>query len=176
MTPLWQFLCERLSSFNLKGSSTHMHGLTVYVKDGLPFAWNLSLENSTVSELCFRLAILHSVSYFFFLLLITLFCLCAWFLILFHLTYRVVQKSTLFCFSFQSCVLQFFFHISQVVQTAGQCRRDFGRNNVPDRRSTQHLVVKSGETVNVADATQRPQWSTSFKSSKPNKLGSFSIL
>ena len=112
----------------------------------------------------------------FFLLLITLFCLCAWFLILFHLTYRVVQKSTLFCFSSQSCVLQFFFHISQVVQTAGQCRRDFGRNNVPDRRSIQHLVAKFGETANVADAAQRPQWSTSFKSSKSNKLGSFSIL
>ena len=30
-----------------KGSSTHMHGLAVYVKEGLPFARNLSLENST---------------------------------------------------------------------------------------------------------------------------------
>ena len=29
-----------------KDSSTHMHGLAVYVKDGLPFAWDLSLENS----------------------------------------------------------------------------------------------------------------------------------
>ena len=29
----------------LKDSNTHMHGLTVYVKEGLPFAWNLSLEN-----------------------------------------------------------------------------------------------------------------------------------
>ena len=28
-----------------KDSSTHMHGLTVYLKEGLPFAWNLSLEN-----------------------------------------------------------------------------------------------------------------------------------
>ena len=37
-----------------------------------------------------------------------LFCLCTWFLILFHLTYRVVQKGYLFCFSSQSCVLQFF--------------------------------------------------------------------
>ena len=26
-----------------KGSSAHMHGLTVYVKEGLPFAWDLSL-------------------------------------------------------------------------------------------------------------------------------------
>ena len=44
-----------------------MHGLAVYVKDGLPFAWDLSLENSADSYLCFRLALLHSLSYFFFL-------------------------------------------------------------------------------------------------------------
>ena len=44
-----------------------MHGLTVYVKEGLPFAWDLSLENSADSYLCFQLALLHSVSYFFFL-------------------------------------------------------------------------------------------------------------
>ena len=42
-----------------KDSSTPMHGLTVYVKE--------SLENSADSYLCFRLALLHSVSYFFFL-------------------------------------------------------------------------------------------------------------
>ena len=50
-----------------KDSSTHMHGLAVYVKEGLPFARDLSLENSADSYLCFRLALLHSVSYFFFL-------------------------------------------------------------------------------------------------------------
>ena len=50
-----------------KDSSTHMHGLAVFVKEGLPFARDLSLENSTDSYLCFRLALLHSVSYFFFL-------------------------------------------------------------------------------------------------------------
>ena len=32
-----------------KDSSTHMHGLAVYVKEGLPFAWDLSLENSADS-------------------------------------------------------------------------------------------------------------------------------
>ena len=42
-----------------------MHGLAVYVKEGLPYAWDLSLENSADSYLCFRLALLHSVSYFF---------------------------------------------------------------------------------------------------------------
>ena len=50
-----------------KGSGTHMHGLAIYVKEGLPFARELSLENSGDSYLCFRLALLHLVSYFFFL-------------------------------------------------------------------------------------------------------------
>ena len=44
-----------------------MHGLAVYVKEELPLAQDLSLENSADSYLCFPLALLHSVSYFFFL-------------------------------------------------------------------------------------------------------------
>ena len=48
-----------------KDSSTHMHGLAVYVKEGLPFAQDLSLENFADSFLCFRLALLHSLFYFF---------------------------------------------------------------------------------------------------------------
>ena len=36
-----------------KDSSTHTHGLTVYVKEGLSFAQDLSLENSADSYLCF---------------------------------------------------------------------------------------------------------------------------
>ena len=52
-----------------KDSGTHMYGLAVYVKEGLPFLHGayLSRENSADSYLCFRLALLHSVSYFFFL-------------------------------------------------------------------------------------------------------------
>ena len=50
-----------------KDSSTHMHGLAVYVQEGLPFAWDLSLENSADSYLYSQLALLHPVSYFFFL-------------------------------------------------------------------------------------------------------------
>ena len=47
---------------------THMHGLAVYVKEGLPFARDLSLENESAdSYLCFWLALLYSVFYFFFL-------------------------------------------------------------------------------------------------------------
>ena len=44
-----------------------MHCLVVYVKEGLPFVRDLSLENSAHSYLCFRQALLHSASYFFFL-------------------------------------------------------------------------------------------------------------
>ena len=43
-----------------------MHVLAVYVKKGLPFVQDLSLENSSDSY-CFQLALLHSVPYFFFL-------------------------------------------------------------------------------------------------------------
>ena len=45
-----------------KVSITHIHGLAVYVKEGLPFAWDLSLENSVDSYWCFQLNLLHSVS------------------------------------------------------------------------------------------------------------------
>ena len=62
-----------------KDTSTHMHGLTVYVKEGLPFAGDLCLENSADSYLCFPLALLHSVSYFFFLYRSTASSLCTFF-------------------------------------------------------------------------------------------------
>ena len=57
----------------IKDSNTHMHGHAVYVKEGLPFALDLFLENSADSYLCIRLALFHSVSYFFFPLSITFF-------------------------------------------------------------------------------------------------------
>ena len=60
-----------------KDSSTHMHGLTVYVKEGLPFKWDLSLEKSADSYLCFRLVLLHSLSHFFFLFESPSLSLCA---------------------------------------------------------------------------------------------------
>ena len=53
--------------FIRKDSTTHMHGLAIYVTEGLSFARDLSLENSANSYLCFRLALLHSVSNFFFI-------------------------------------------------------------------------------------------------------------
>ena len=59
-----------------KDSITHIHGLGVYVKDELPFAKDLSLENSANSYLCIWLALLHSVSYFYFLCQSTSLSLC----------------------------------------------------------------------------------------------------
>ena len=44
-----------------------MHVLPVYVKEGLPFARDLFLEYSVDSYSSYRLALLHSVSYFFLL-------------------------------------------------------------------------------------------------------------
>ena len=44
-----------------------MHGLAVFVKEQLPFARDLPLENSGDSYLSFQLALLHSVSYSIFL-------------------------------------------------------------------------------------------------------------
>ena len=71
-------------------SATHMHGLAVHVKEGLPFAWYLSLENSADSYLCLfmfiydwlyvtqRLTSFSTIDH--------LLQLCAQVLILFHLT------------------------------------------------------------------------------------------
>ena len=44
-----------------------MYDLAIYVKEGLSFAWDLSLGNSVNSYLYFWLALFSSVSYFFFL-------------------------------------------------------------------------------------------------------------
>ena len=44
-----------------------MHGLAVYLNEGLPFARHFPLENSADSYLCFWLVLFHSLSYFLFL-------------------------------------------------------------------------------------------------------------
>ena len=69
-----------------KDSITHMQGLAVYVKEGLPFARDLFLENSVDSYLCFRLVLLYSISYFFFPLSITFFVAMGgfWFYFIWH--------------------------------------------------------------------------------------------
>ena len=63
-----------------KDSSTHMHGLTVHVKEGLAFAWDLSLENSTDSYVFTCIYFTQYLSSF--SSIDHHFCLCAWFLIL----------------------------------------------------------------------------------------------
>ena len=129
----------------------------------------------------------------------------------FHYIYRVVQKRPILFFISKLSFTNFF-HIFQVVQTAGlgdyfdtnmdptrrfttqqptkiikayfaissltqrQCRGDFGRDNVPDRKTIQRLVAKFRETGSVADAQQSLQWPTSFKLFKSNKPRSFSII
>ena len=42
----------------------HIHGLVYYVKDGPPFSWDLSLENSVDSYVYFQLVLLDLVLYF----------------------------------------------------------------------------------------------------------------
>ena len=65
-------LIERGLNFNLplifKDSVTDMHGLSIYVKEGLPFFLpDVSWKSSVGFCLCFRLGLFHSASYFFFL-------------------------------------------------------------------------------------------------------------
>ena len=63
---------------------THMHGLAVYMKEGLPFARDLSLENSADSYVFDWLYFTQCLTSF--SSIDHLLQLCAWFLILFHLT------------------------------------------------------------------------------------------
>ena len=46
-----------------KDSTTHKHGLAVDVKEGLCVAWDLSLENSADSYLCFWPALLQALAW-----------------------------------------------------------------------------------------------------------------
>ena len=94
---------RKVSKYYETDCSTYMHGLAVYVKERIPFARDLSLEKSAESYLCFRLAYfaqcLTSFSSIDHLLR-----LCAWLLILFHLTYMRFSQSTLqlICFPLET--------------------------------------------------------------------------
>ena len=70
-----------------------MHSLTVYVKEGPPFARDLSLENSADSYLCFRL-LYFTQRLISFSSIDHLLCGYVQFLILFHLTYMRFSQST----------------------------------------------------------------------------------
>ena len=61
----WQFLCEELSFYTAKGFCYSYAWSCSLCEGRMSFCTGLSLENSTDSYLCFQLALLHSVSYFF---------------------------------------------------------------------------------------------------------------
>ena len=68
-----------------KDSITHIHCLAVYVKEGLPFAWDLSLENSA-GPYMFSTSFASLNVLLFFSSVDDILCNYAQFLILFHLT------------------------------------------------------------------------------------------
>ena len=49
-------------------------------------------------------------------------------------------------------IIEAYFAAQSVVVTQWQCREDFGRNNVPDGRTIQHLVAKFRKTGIWTDA------------------------
>ena len=49
-------------------------------------------------------------------------------------------------------IIEAYFTAKSVLLTQWQCRKDFGRNNVPDGRTIQRLVAKFRKTGSVADA------------------------
>ena len=58
------------------------------------------------------------------------------------------------CYAMQQWmkIIEAYFATKSVLLTQWQCRRDFGRNNIPDRKTIQHLVTKFQETGSVTDA------------------------
>ena len=86
-----------------KDSITHMHGITVYVKKELPFARDVSLENSADSYLWFRQDLLHS-GHTSFSFIKHFLCCCARFLILFHVPQMRFSQLThlLMCLSLKT--------------------------------------------------------------------------
>ena len=69
-----------------KDSTTHMHGIAIYVKEGIPIARDLSLENSADSYTYIFDWLYFTQCPTFYSSIDHLFCLYAQFLILFHLT------------------------------------------------------------------------------------------
>ena len=60
------FTVRRYLPLVWKDSVARMHGLAVYEKEQISFAWDVSLENSTDYYLFFQLALLHCMFYIFF--------------------------------------------------------------------------------------------------------------
>ena len=85
----WEFLCVRHYLPLI---------LSLYVKEGLPFTWDWSLKNSADSYSCFWVALLLSVSHFFFLYWSPSLSLRIPRFILFHLEVLSTNPSAVFLF------------------------------------------------------------------------------
>ena len=99
------------------GHSTYMHGHAVYVTEGLLFAWDLSLENSADSYLCFQLALLHWVSYFFFPYRSPSLSLCTVFYFISSNIDKVLQSTHLLCLSLET--------LASIIRTGWPILMDF---------------------------------------------------
>ena len=58
-------------------------------------------------------------------------------------------------------IIEVYFVAKSILLTQQQCKKDFGRNNVPDGKTMQHLVAKFCKAGSVADAHkgQHPSFS-----------------
>ena len=90
----WQFPCDSLSSFSTKGFYYSYASSYTLCEGRTSFAWDLSLENSADSYLCFQLILYLAQFLTSFSSINHLLCLYAWFLILFHLTEMMFSWST----------------------------------------------------------------------------------
>lgn len=61
------FLAHGYLPINRKDSPNHMHGLGVYVRESLPVSRDFNFEISDQPFMCFRVSLLNSISYLFFL-------------------------------------------------------------------------------------------------------------
>ena len=81
-----------------KDSSTHMHGLAVYVKEGLPFTRDLSLENSLTFLLGSLTVTLTVLLFWIYLFLLTLVFVLQWLFLHWEI---LIMLSSQFSLTFQ---------------------------------------------------------------------------
>ena len=62
-----EFLIPGYLPLRRMDSKTHMHGLGVYIRDSLPITPEVDLEDLNQPFMCFRLSLLHSTSFLYFL-------------------------------------------------------------------------------------------------------------
>jgi len=51
-------------------------------------------------------------------------------------------------------IVEAYFATKSVILTQRQCRRDFGRDKVPDKRAIERLVAKSRKTGSVTNTSK----------------------